>query len=250
MQSFYKLTGVNDVALTFEQEIKLLRCWKARRSAAGTITERKARDTLVKNYVLFAVKTAKSFYKALAEDDAHRVAYMTLLLSIDKWREDREKVGRIANMIPLYVKVAYRKYKRDSELVKCPAKNETEGRYVSLDAEVNVTDGMGHLRENHELGVGNGEEGAPEVDLDILLGVEDPTIDKEVVEERKMALRKAITTLEPRQLAVISFVYYQKLDFAATARKMKPACSREWVRQLHDKALKTLRTALVKSEEN
>lgn len=241
MELFYQITDVNPEPLSFEDEIKLLRAWKKSKRKA-------ARETLVKNYLLFTVKTVKKFYPALPEDDVILLAHRTLLTSIDKFDAERDKVGRLCNLIPLYVKVEYRKFNRESELVKCPAKNEKDGRYVSLDQK--KPDGAADtafLEDGYTQGL-RGEEGAPEVDLDKLLGFDDPQIDKEEAAERKDAVREAMLKLELRQKAVIMFVYFDGLDYAATARRMKPSCSREWVRQLHDKAIASLRDAMKKTE--
>lgn len=241
MENFYSITDVNSEPLSFDREIALLRSWKKYK-------RKSARETLVKNYLLFTLKTVKRFYPTLAEDDAVLLANRTLLISIDKFDAEREKVGRLCNLIPLYIKVSYRKFRRESELVKCPVKNTPEGgRYISLDQPTgDGREGSVNAHTEHDEGIPSEE--APEIDLNELLGVEDPDIDKEECAERHEAVKQAILGLDERQKAVVMFVYYDKLDYAATARKMKPACSREWVRQLHDRAIGALRDALKKTE--
>lgn len=242
MENFYSITNVNSEPLTFEKEISLLRQWKKRKLAS-------AREHLVKNYLLFTIKKVKQFYSALPEDDAVLLAHRTLLTSINAFDAERENVGRLCNLIPFYAKVEYRKFCRESELVKCPAALAKEGRYVSLDAPVDHSSGgaLGNEHDGYDRAP-YAEDAAPEVDLNDLLGVDNPEIDREIVAERHAAVREAIAKLEPRQKQVIMFVYFDKLDYAATARKMKPSCSREWIRQLHDKAIASLRDAIKKTE--
>lgn len=240
MENFYSITNVNSEALSFEREIALLRAWKK-------YHRRAARETLVKNYLLFTIKTVKRFYSSMPEDDVILLAHRTLLTSIDKFDAEREKVGRLCNLIPLYVKVEYRKFNRESELVKCPAKAPKEGRYISLDATISNGESNGDDLENYEAGMTDVRP-VPEVDLETLLGFQDPEIDRDEQIERKKAMREAVESLEPRQKAVIMLVYFEGLDYAAAARKMKPECSREWVRQLHDKAIVVLRDAMKKTE--
>lgn len=239
-ESFYPITGSNSIALTFKQEIALSKRWKKRKDL-------NARETLIKNYVLFSVKQIKRMYPTLPEDDAVLVAHEALLESIEKFNPYREKLGRLSNLIPYYCKVAFRNFRRRAETVKCPLKGITPegGRYQSTSLPVSrITDDVGDFRNANEL---QGENTASDHGtLDDLFGSADSAAQNYDLSERKEAVLNALDNLPDGLQVILLKVYFENLSFAEVARQCEPEITREAVRQKHNRGLALLREAIKK----
>lgn len=233
-QSFYPIVGTNPVALTTKEEFRLARRWK--RTKDG-----KCRDTLIKNYLLFTVKMVKRSYPTLAEDDVVLVAHEALLESIEKFDPNRKKIGRLFNLIPYFVKVAFRNFRRRAETVRHPVKTiiPEGGRYQTTGfvhptmALPNSGEEEGELRDELPAGdVGTLEE---------LFGSANSAAENYDKEERKQAIMEALDGLtEPLRVIMVK-VYFEGLSFAEIARQNDPPITREAIRQKHNHALAMLR---------
>lgn len=239
-ESFYPITGSNSIALTFKQEIALSKRWKKRKDLA-------ARETLIKNYVLFSVKQIKRMYPTLPEDDAVLVAHEALLESIEKFNPYREKLGRLSNLIPYYCKVAFRNFRRRAETVKCPLKEAAPegGRYQSTNI-------IHEERNRANLSVLNDHEVkladiAPEHGtLEELFGCANSAAEDYDLAERKEAVLNALDNLPEGLQFILTKVYFENLSFAEVSRQCEPPISREAVRQKHNRGLTLLRDAIKK----
>lgn len=233
-EAFYPIQGTIAVALTFDQEIAYARNWKKKK-------DQDSRDILIRNYVLFSVKQVKRMYPGLAEDDAIRVAHEAVLDAIDKFDPNRAKQGRLSNLIPYYVKISFRNFRRRSETVKCPIKEPVPegGRYSSLSSH----EGQNSLhRSNEETGFP--EEHTDNSLIDSLFGAADSAAENFDLEERKQMITDALNELPESLKDVLSLVYFENLNFAEVARRHVPPISREAVRQKHNRAIAILREAL------
>lgn len=237
MTDMYPITDTLSEALSYDEEIRLLRSWRKD-------SDHKSRETLIKNYILFAVKKVGSFYPHIAQDGIMEIAHRALLMAIDKFNADREQVGRLSNLIPLYAKGEYRRYIRNRQPVNCPVKKDLElPMFVSLDAPLRIRGN--HMRDvsRHDVGVETCT--SPEIDLDSLLGEQASALDEKLRAEIKQVIAEAMSTLPKNQRRIIELVYFRGYDYAKTARKLKPVVTREAVRQQHNKAIRKLRDAVI-----
>ncbi len=239
-ESFYPITGTIAIALTFKEEIALLKRWKKKQDC-------NARDTLIKNYVLFSVKQIKRMYPALPEDDAILIAHEALLESIEKFNPYRAKLGRLSNLIPYYCKVAFRNFRRRAETVKCPIKEGAPegGRYQSTSTSYSATaEGPGFPEDE----MGGADPANEHASLDELFGTASSAAEDFDLAERKEAIIAALETLPDGLHVIIYKCYFDNLSFAEIARQNEPPITREAVRQKHNRALQLLREAIKKQD--
>lgn len=240
-ESFYPITGTIAVALTFKEEIALSKRWKRKKDPT-------ARDTLIKNYVLFSVKQVKRMYPSLPEDDALLVAHEALLESIEKFNPYRAKLGRLSNLIPYYCKVAFRNFRRRAETVKCPIKEPTpeHGRYQSTNLPRHGGAGdKAHVDRDELHGADPADEHGT---LAELFGTAASAAEDFDLDERKTAILGAMEVL-PEGLNIIVYkVYFDGLSFAEVARQSVPPITREAVRQKHNRALELLKESIKKND--
>jgi RNA polymerase sigma factor (sigma-70 family) len=239
----YKVTDVNLVALTAEQEMALLKSWRLHRTES-------ARETLVKNYVLFSVKLVGRMYRYLPQDSVMLIAHSALLYSIDAFDHTREKVGRLCTLIPFYAKVAHREHVRSSKVVNCP-NNDIQFQFQSLDAPKPLR------HENSRTGpcevsslgdyLGLPREDLHTVDhaeLETLLGFNWSALEETEQREKMKDVIECLESLKSSHRKILKMVYFKGLTFAEVARQLKPAVTREAVRQKHLKAIQHLRDAV------
>ncbi len=249
-ENFYPISGTNAVALTFDEEVRLAKSWLKQK-------DRTARDTLIKNYVLFSVKQVKKMYPSLSEDNAILVAHEALIESIDKFDPWRDKQGRLSNLIPYCAKMAFRNFRRRAETVKCPIKEATPegGRYVSTSkaSEHAGVGGAGKSNSGNKHAA-DGEDmmdiyNTAEASLDSLFESTSSAAEDYDVEERRTLIVAEIGKIPEPLREVLIAVYYEGKNYAEIARDAKPhPISREAVRQKHNRGLALLRDAVNKLE--
>lgn len=245
-ESFYPITGTVATALTFEQEITLLKRWKKRKHAPS-------RDALIKNYLLFTVKQVKRMYPSLPEDDAILVSHEAVMEAIDQFDPYRERLGRLSNLIPYHCRSSFRNFRRRAELVKCPLKEPTPegGRYTSLSTGENRSPQRDNGINKHAGGSGlstalrdcDGSEF-----IDSLSESVDSAAEDYDAAERKEIVLEAFSRLPDNLREVLKAVYFEGLSFADVARQRVPEITREAVRQQHSRAIVALRELLKKKE--
>lgn len=242
-QVFYIIPNTISEPLSFEDEIRHIKNWKYN-------GDKKSHEILIKNYILFTVKKGGMMYRGLPEDSVLQIAHRALLLAIDGHNPKRAKVGRLCNLIPLYLKVAYRELVKEQQVVKCPVVNDF-ARFVSLDAEVNPKGSARDLSDTNDfvarsysdLNYHNDFADTPP-SLDELLGFDWSAMDETLQQEKLAALRECIDALSPGHRKIIELVYFKGLNFAQASRKLRPTVTREAVRQKHNKAIQLLRDAV------
>lgn len=241
-ETFYPITGTIAIALTFNEEIMLLKRWKK-------VGDSGARDILIKNYVLFSVKQIKRMYPSLPEDDAILVAHEALLESIEKFNPYRAKLGRLSNLIPYYCKVAFRNFRRRAETVKCPIKEcaPEGGRYQSTNLPSHGGAVHSPSNESGDEMHGSGPDQG-HCSLDELFGTASSAAEDYDLAERKEAILAALDTLPDGLHVIVTKVYFENLSFAEVARQNEPPITREAVRQKHNRALQLLREAIKKQD--
>lgn len=246
--NLYKIYDTNSVALTYEEEVALLRAWGLRDKANPSDECLAKRDTLIKNYILFSVKKVRGMYRFHPQDAVMEIAHDALLMSIDGFNCDREVVGRLNGLIPWYARVANKNFIKRAQVVKCPLQANFEGpRFVSVDSE------EFRLREQRCGGSAAVSEGYGEdvavmtslyAGLDPILGLGTSPVEDRLTLEKRQAVLECLKRMSKSHRRILELVYFRGLNFAEAARKLTPKVTREAVRQKHNKAIQRLRDAL------
>lgn len=249
-ENLYKIYGTNSVALTYEEEVALLRVWGKRNVDAVSDSERDCRDKLIKNYILFTVKKVRGMYRFHTQDAVMEIAHDALLLSINGFDCDRAVVGRLSGLIPWYARVANKNFLKRAQVVKCPAQKFEGPRFVSVDSPSfliaeRCAGGTGSFGAFD----GDGHEASFFKDLahdgwDSIMGREPSAVDEKLALEKKAAVLESLKGMSSSHRRILELVYFKGLNFAEVARKLKPAVTREAVRQKHNKAIQRIRDAL------
>lgn len=245
--NLYKIYGTNSVALTYEEEVALLRTWGDRNEAEPSAECIECRDTLIKNYLLFSVKKVRSMYKFHPQDAVMEIAHDALLKSINGFDCDRAVVGRLNGLIPWYARVANKEFLRRQQTVKCPVQAGFEGpRFMSIDSsEFQINEQVAGGQNNAADALGYEIElRRTTSNLDTVLGIESSPVDDRLAREKKQAVAECLKKMSKSHRQILELVYFKGLNFAEVARKLKPAVTREAVRQKHNKAIQRLRDAL------
>jgi RNA polymerase sigma factor (sigma-70 family) len=217
----YKIAGATNEPFSLDEELNLIARWQKRR-------HKKSRDKVVKNYILFAVKTARSFYPELPEDESLRLAHAAVLDAINRTKVERR--SRLSTMLYFSVRICRRLQLREGELIRCPdSKLGKNSRVI-----INPAGAVSRLAEPTG---GSWDE---------LLGTSASAADHYDEEERRSCLLQAMEKLDATQKKILQGLFFEGKSLAAVGASLRPPVTAEAVRQRRDKALAVLRKALEK----